>query len=297
MINRSVFRGLFFVLGGLILSACSKTSQGPTVAKVGGASITLEDFRTRLQDTPPDYQHYTMSPEGRRQFLNLLIREKVLLVEAQKAGMQHDDAYQKQLAQFKEAWEQKLKDYQDSLLVESYLKKLRTKELSVSDADVQQYYNDHKADYDKPLQIQVSHILVNSPEEAQQVLDRLHKGESFEVIAREISKDPASAAQGGKLAPFHKGQLPAEFEDAAFKLPKGQISGIVKSSFGYHIIKKTGEKVLPAQSFDEAKDEIRGRLERDKFDHWVSAMQLELGVQVDDKVLAGAAPADASPVR
>lgn len=256
------------------------------MAKVGDSIITLSDFKSRLQDTPAAYQQYAATPEGRRQFLNLLVREKVLLVESRKAGMQNDENYHKAVDRFKKKWERDLKDYQDSLLIEMYLARLRAKEITVTDDAARRYYDDHAADFTHPVEIQASHILVRTPEEAEQVLARLKSGESFEALARAVSMDPPTAARGGKLAPFTKGSLMPEFENAVFALKDGQVSGVVKSPFGYHIIKRMSQKRLPARSFEAAKEDILNRLQREKFDQWVTQAQSSLGVQIDDKALA-----------
>jgi parvulin-like peptidyl-prolyl isomerase len=192
------------------------------------------------------------------------------------------------VAQFKKKWERDLKDYQESLLIEMYLARLRAKELPVTDAEIRRYYDDHQADFAHPVEIQASHILVNSPEEAEKVLARLKGGESFEAVARAVSMDPPTAARGGKLNPFTKGTLMPEFENAVLPLKNGQLSGVVKTNFGYHIIKKIGQRNLPARSLDQAKEEIQNRLQRDKFDQWVTKAQSSIGVKIDEKALAAA---------
>jgi parvulin-like peptidyl-prolyl isomerase len=90
-----------------------------------------------------------------------------------------------------------------------------------------------------PKKIQCAHILVKTEKEAQVVLTRLNKGEKFGKIAREISLCP-SKKKGGNLGAFSRGAMIREFEKAAFNLQKGQISSIVKTKFGYHIIKRLG---------------------------------------------------------
>jgi parvulin-like peptidyl-prolyl isomerase len=90
-----------------------------------------------------------------------------------------------------------------------------------------------------PNRIQCAHILVKTEKEAQIVLTRLNKGEKFGKIARAISICP-SKKKGGNLGTFSRGTMIREFEKAAFNLPKGQISPIVKTKFGYHIIKRLG---------------------------------------------------------
>ncbi len=85
--------------------------------------------------------------------------------------------------------------------------------------------------------VHCAHILVKTEKEVNQVLDRLKKGEKFTAIAKDVSQCP-SKKRGGDLGTFGRGQMVKEFETAAFALDKGQISGIVKTQFGYHIIKR-----------------------------------------------------------
>ena len=86
--------------------------------------------------------------------------------------------------------------------------------------------------------IKCSHILLKKQSEALMALERLKNGESFSNLAKELSIDKASGKRGGDLGFFRKGMMVKPFEDVAFKLEKGQISELVKTEFGYHIIKR-----------------------------------------------------------
>jgi peptidyl-prolyl cis-trans isomerase C len=88
-----------------------------------------------------------------------------------------------------------------------------------------------------PNKVHCAHILVKTEKEVNAVLERLKKGEKFSAIAKNVSLCP-SKKRGGDLGTFGRGQMVKEFEKAAFALDKGQISGIVKTQFGYHIIKR-----------------------------------------------------------
>lgn len=89
--------------------------------------------------------------------------------------------------------------------------------------------------------IKCSHILVKKQSEAILILERLKKGESFTNLARELSIDKGSAKKGGDLGSFGRGMMVKPFEEAAFKLDKGEItSEPIKTEFGYHIIKRAG---------------------------------------------------------
>ena len=89
--------------------------------------------------------------------------------------------------------------------------------------------------------IKCSHILVKKHSEALQVLERIKKGESFADLARELSIDRGSGKRGGDLGLFGRGQMVKQFEDAAFKLKKGELTNEpVRTNFGYHIIRRAG---------------------------------------------------------
>src|SRR4051794_10063807 len=99
--NRAVYRGLFILGAGVVLAGCEQAPKSPVIAQLQGAEVTADELQGRLAETPAGYQQYAASPEGRRQFLNLLIREKLLLVEARKAGLQREPAYRNSVKRFK----------------------------------------------------------------------------------------------------------------------------------------------------------------------------------------------------
>jgi peptidyl-prolyl cis-trans isomerase C len=88
-------------------------------------------------------------------------------------------------------------------------------------------------------EIRASHILVANETHCKELLEQLRKGASFEDLARKVSKCPSGPKSGGDLGYFKKGMMVPQFENAAFKLNVGEISGVVKTEFGYHIIKRT----------------------------------------------------------
>jgi len=88
-----------------------------------------------------------------------------------------------------------------------------------------------------PDKVHCAHILVKSESEAKVVLERLNKGEKFGRVARAVSRCP-SGKKGGDLGTFTRGKMVKEFENAAFALQKGEVSGVVKTQFGCHVIKR-----------------------------------------------------------
>ncbi len=125
-------------------------------------------------------------------------------------------------------------------------------------------------------QVWARHILVDDEGTAQAVLARLKAGEDFGEVAKEVSKDPGSGANGGDLGWFAKGAMVAPFEEAAFKLKPGQISDPVKSDFGYHIIQVIARQDRPfsADQYEAKRNSV--------FTDWLKKAREEYGVQTFD---------------
>jgi hypothetical protein len=104
--------------------------------------------------------------------------------------------------------------------------------------------------------VHAAHILVATQEEAQAALDRLNSGEEFEVVAAFFSLDTSNAYKGGNLGWFGRGQMVAPFEEAVFALPVGEISDPVETDFGWHIIKKYDEEVIPATAAQQEEQRL-----------------------------------------
>jgi peptidyl-prolyl cis-trans isomerase D len=141
----------------------------------------------------------------------------------------------------------------------------------VTDAEVQQYYQQHLANYQVEAQVKVRHILiaVNAKEtdaaakaKAQSILDKLHNGGDFAKLAKENSDDPGSKSQGGELGWIKHGVTVPEFDKAAFALQPGQISGLVRTKFGYHIIQTEEKQPAHTRPLDEVKADITATLTR-----------------------------------
>lgn len=146
-------------------------------------------------------------------------------------------------------------------------------QVKVSDAEIQQYYNSHLADFSVPDEVKCSHILFKTTGEtpqqaaqtqatAQKVLAQIRAGANFAEMAKKYSQDPGSAAKGGELGWIQRGQTVKPFEDAAFSMKPGQISGLVKTEYGYHIIKVEERQEPHVKSLDEVKASIQDKLEK-----------------------------------
>lgn len=248
------FKQLALVSCSLALFACKPASQGESkkdgkiLAEVNGNAITVGDFNAELENLPPYVRPMAQTPEGKKELLNRMIIRELVLEQAKKDGIDKS----KEVAA-------RMEDVKKMVIVEAYVRKKIESEVKVSDDDMKKFYDQNKDKFKTGEQIRASHILVKTEKEAQDVLDQLKKGASFEDLAKKYSKD-ASAAKGGDLGWFSKGAMVPEFEKAAFSLKPGQVSGIVQTPYGFHIIKVTGERPAGVRSFDEVKDQIKAAL-------------------------------------
>jgi peptidyl-prolyl cis-trans isomerase D len=140
--------------------------------------------------------------------------------------------------------------------------------LQISDDQLKAQYQQNIQQYQVPNRVHVEHILlmtVGKPDaeveeikkKAQDILNQAKKGSSFEDLAKKYSEDPGTKDKGGDLGWIVQGQTVAEFEKAAFSLPKGSISDLVKTQYGFHILKIMDKESAHTKPFDEVKDSIR----------------------------------------
>jgi peptidyl-prolyl cis-trans isomerase D len=156
--------------------------------------------------------------------------------------------------------------------------------------EVQRYYNNNLPQYQTPEQIRASHILLNTAgkdaavvrKEAEELLQQIKGGADFAALARKMSEDEGSKVNGGDLDYFSRGRMVPEFENAAFALETGQISDIVQTQYGFHIIKVTDKKPAITRPLDEARAEIEDQLKWQRADEQLATRAAQLADQIDD---------------
>src|SRR5580698_5834089 len=185
--------------------------------------------------------------------------------------------------------------------------------VQVTQADLQSYYDQHRDQYRTPEQAKVSHILIKTPlpgpdgkvddkgvaeaqKRAEDLLKQLQGGANFEDLAKKYSEDPGSAKQGGSLGWIGKGRTVPEFEKAAFSLPKGQMSDLVKSSYGFHIIRVDDKQTAHMKSLDEVKGEIEPIVKQQKTGEAAQKQAEDLLQAAKTQGLDAAAAAGGAPV-
>jgi peptidyl-prolyl cis-trans isomerase D len=185
--------------------------------------------------------------------------------------------------------------------------------VQVSKDQLQAYYNQHRDQYRTPEQAKVSHILIKTPlpgpdgkvdekgvaeaqKRAEDLLKQLKAGANFEDLAKKYSEDPGSAKEGGSLGWIGKGRTVPEFEKAAFSQPKGQIGGLVKSSYGFHIIRVDDRQDAHMKSLDEVKGEIEPILKQQMAQQMAEKVAEDLVAAAKTQGLDAAAAAKNIPV-
>lgn len=237
-------------------------TEDDTVAKVNGSPI----LKSQL--------YSAMVKAGGPQTLETMISEELVKQESDKANIQVSDAdLEKEMEQIKksfgsdEEFAQALATYNmtlDSLKkdmhVQVQLRKLLEPQVKVTDEEIKTYYDSNLDSLKTPEQVRASHILVATKEEADAVLASLKGGADFAALAKEKSTDTASKEAGGDLDFFPKGLMEEPFETAAFALKTGELSSVVETSHGFHVIKATDRKDAATPTLEEKKEEIRQTL-------------------------------------
>ncbi|MBV1757843.1 MAG: peptidylprolyl isomerase [Dethiosulfatibacter sp.] len=249
----------------LVTAGCVKEKPGTEAAIVNGEVITVQEYEETLEVYKSMYKNQygdtaleteiepgvTLLQYLQENILENLIFEKIIYQEALKNNLTVNDTELDELmVEYKTffADDQAYTDFLTSNnMNEEFLKNsLRTDEviqryvdfymenLEISDEDLLKYYEDN---VDQFVSVKARHILVNSMEEAEDIMRQINEGADFSDLAMAFSTDTTSAVNGGDLGYFYKGQMVPTFEEAAFSLEIGEVSSIVPSDFGFHIIK------------------------------------------------------------
>jgi len=264
---------LVMMIFGLSLASC-KSNSGHIIAKIGKEIITEATFDKRLASMPREYRNYARIPSGRKQLIDAIVREAIVVEAAKKAGVDKKKEYKNSVKNFKLKQQNQFVEYKNGLLVETYVKDVH-KKFCPTELDIQVYYDANRSLFENPKSYTVRHILVHDLQTAKKAYVKLQSGENFERVAKEFSNDNA-----GLIGPFKRGELVTEFEQAVVDLKDNEISTIVETPYGYHIILKVSEEKLLPIPFKEAKEEIKRTLEKERFNEWFAQKKQEFKVEV-----------------
>jgi peptidyl-prolyl cis-trans isomerase C len=270
-------------------TAATAKDPDPVIMTAGAVSIRKSEFEAALKTLPAEYQGMLSQPAGRKQFADDFLRMRLLASEGTKAGLQNDPEVINQLNLMRE-----------NLVATAELKKIDSG-ITVSDAEIQKAYADNANQYE---QVKARHILIapkGSPaaqagkdltdEQAKAKADDLRKqivaGANFEELAKKESDDTGSGARGGDLGSFGHNQMVPEFEQAAFAAKVGEVTPVVKTQFGYHIIKVEAHSNTP---LDEVRPTIEKNLKQTKLHAALDAMKENAHPTFDETYFAPPPP-------
>ena len=254
--------------------------QGPQVR------ITARDVQSDSLRMPEEMRGSVLSrPKTVSQIATNLYVRRVLANKAQAVGLESDPSVATAL-----------EIARDKILSDALLAKI-DKESEPSDTVAEgQARNIYKAKperFQAPEQVQVRHILIAGTgtvvrAQAEKVLEELKAGANFEQLAKERSADPGSASKGGDLGLFARGRMVPEFDEAAFALKQpGDISGIVETKFGFHILKLDARRPAGIRTYEEVREElikeVRAKLQQDA--RVAEAEKAQQGLKVNDAAI------------
>jgi peptidyl-prolyl cis-trans isomerase C len=294
----------------LAISGIAAPAPDTVIATVNEAEILQSDidfiFATFVapqvqqqmqgQELPADQK-----AQVEQNILDQLIVQKLILEEASQLNITGDETeLQKQIDEAKEylpdADMERLEQLlRNDLAVQQTIQDLVVAKIDVSDEEIQGYYDERQEQFLEPEQVKASHIIVMLEADADQdtkdaarqrideVLVKANAGEDFAELAKEFSEGP-SKDTGGDLGFFGRGQMVPEFEDAAFAMNPGDISDIVETQFGYHIIKVTEKKAERQIPLEEATEQIRQTLLDERTNTevptWIEALRANAVIEI-----------------
>ncbi|MCR3955690.1 MAG: peptidylprolyl isomerase [Gudongella sp.] len=290
------------IIAAVVLSGCATQQEG-IVAEVDGHEITQEEFDKDFQVYKDLYERQlgegaldqegidgkTMGESLEESILEKLIMERLIQDDNEKKGIEFsEEDLQEYIDQYKESiggeesYQQFLQsnDLSDEYFVDNMRKELRGSKhkedflsgVSIGDDEAREYYEENREDL---VEINASHILLGSEEEAENIQSRLDEGEDFSQLATTESLDSVSAVNGGNLGYFGKGQMIPEFEEVAFQLEEGEISHVVKTEVGYHIIKLQDKR----ESFDDLEDKVISMIKEQAYFEYVQSLRDEATIK------------------
>jgi foldase protein PrsA len=277
----------FVVALGVVPTLVGCAAEDKTVVSVNGEKITKGQLDNRLEG------------QSGKATLQQMVDTNLVLQYGKAQGITvSDKEIQDQLAQLEQRFppgqfETILKnqgltmdDAKNIERVQIIVKKAVDKQITVSDAQVADFYNKNKSLYNTAAQVRARHILVKTKPEAEAIEAQLRGGANFATLAQKDSIDPGSKAAGGELGWFGATQMVKPFSDAAFSLGVGQISQPIQTPFGWHIIQVEEKRPAHIASLAEAAPKIRAQLmqqqEAAQSGPWIEQLRQKANVQVYD---------------
>ena len=292
----------------LLMAGCGKKGENEkqeAIATVNGKKIYVKTFQEKIKFINDSRELTREEVYGlKKEILDKMIERELILQAAARLGVkvsqeeiekrvevlladyspgELDVALKREEIDF-EKWK---KEAKEDLMVDKVVYLRINSRVSLKDKDLQHYYEQHKDEFSQPGQVRALHIVVETDQEAKEILGKLKKGEDFKKIAGEKSISP-DAKKGGDLGFFSEGQMPKEFDDAVFKLKKGETSNVVKTPYGYHIFRVTDKVSGGMKTFSDVKEKVETKLVMERqnleFDKWIKGLKKNAEIVINKEL-------------
>ena len=273
MLGAAAVLAVHLYAGLAILPRCLAASQDVVVATVNNVSIMKSELDRVILEYKKKTGKTEMTEEEKQGVLKSLIRRQLILQQPSVQALKKDKAIV-----------ENVKQYEKSVIIARFLKDEVGSKLTVTEDDVEKYYKESRHKFSTPPKVEARHILLRTREEAEKVQQRLRKGEDFSTLAKECSIDLPMALEGGSMGTIEKGKTLPVLEKALFSMSVGEISDIVETTFGFHII--TVDEIIPTgfASLEDVKDEIKKAIIRQKEAKAFSDMVAKLEKDAEIKI-------------
>ena len=243
-LRASAFGLIAAALFAVLPAGPARSQSDPVIAKVNGVEIHESDLAMAEEDVGQNQQLQALTGDAKRDYLVSYLADVILAAKAAEG---------KKVADQKD-FKSRLAFIRNKLLMETLLQ--QEGKAAVTPDATKKVYDEAVKSMGNEQEVRARHILVPTEDEAKAILAEIKKGTDFAELAKQKSKDPGAAAEGGDLGYFGKDQMVPEFAEVAFKLDKGQVSDPVKTQFGWHIIKVEDKRTKPVPEFDKVKDQV-----------------------------------------
>jgi len=242
------------------------TAEQEQIITLGGHNVYKNEFSSYV-NSRKQLKLEQLSPQAQQGLFDEFVQLELLSRKAVTSGLNKTDEFAIQSH-----------NMQKNLLAQALLEKF-AKDNPVTDIDIQAQYEIAKAEFEIP-QLKVKHILVNTQEEAQAIIDALNKPQTiFSELAKERSIGP-SGPNGGDLSWFYPGQMYPEFSAAAIELEKGSFSQVpVATKEGYHVILKEDERIGSAPPIENLRPRLEQKVKQNRLEKYIQEIRLELNVK------------------
>ena len=243
------------------------------VATVNGKSITDKDMVQALGSVNETQRKDVLDDaNSRRQLLNSLIEQELLIQESEKEKLDQDSDYKTALEAFRKQY-----------LTNRVLAKNLSGKFTESAA--KRYYESHKTRYSTE-QVHAMHILVSDETKALEVMKLAEAPNAdFQALAEKYSKDPSAKNNRGDIGFFGRDRMVSEFTNAAFSAKDGEIVGPVKTAYGYHIIKVVERKPGKVLEYSDVESKVKSDLQQELATTYMTNLRSQAKISIDDKAL------------